>query len=103
MPNLVLVPQSEVLTPIFQVSCPTISDYVKQHGRNCIVAIAKQEHLPEVSFIVKIVCRTVTNHVSISRFFDHRFIPECRSHGIEAKRGEEILRHLEHPLRRVVL
>ena len=23
MPNLVLVPQSEVLTPIFQVSCPT--------------------------------------------------------------------------------
>ena len=24
MPNLVLVPQSEVLTPIFQVSCPTI-------------------------------------------------------------------------------
>ena len=26
MPNLVLVPQSEVLTPIFQVSCPTIYD-----------------------------------------------------------------------------
>ena len=27
MPNLVLVPQSEVLTPIFQVSCPTSGRY----------------------------------------------------------------------------
>ena len=27
MPNLVLVPQSEVLTPMFQVSCPTNGDW----------------------------------------------------------------------------
>ena len=34
MPNLVLVPQSEVLTPIFQVSCPTIKE--AQHNQRCV-------------------------------------------------------------------